>query len=207
MNSDGLTELAALHALGVLEGDDAQAVRDLLKSGNPSLDADLAAFQEVAEALAKTLPIQRPSATVKEKLMLEIEARQRADPRLGALKQLLPPLSGGFAFVHEVQAAGWHKLPVPGAYFKLLSLDPQRQFAVGLGKLDPGAHYLSHKHFGPEDIYMLSGDLHIGDKVLHAGDYHHAAAGSTHPENFTEHGCTLLIVLSTQDLLTEIGRG
>ena len=49
-----------------------------------------------------------------------------------------------------------------------------------------------------------SGDLHIGDQALHAGDFHHAEAGTHHPVNFSEGGCTLLIVLTTEDLLAQL---
>ena len=51
---------------------------------------------------------------------------------------------------------------------------------------------------------MLSGDLHIGEQVLHAGDFHHAAAGSSHGVNWSEAGCVLLAVLSQEDLVAQL---
>jgi anti-sigma factor ChrR (cupin superfamily) len=88
---------------------------------------------------------------------------------------------------------------VTGALVKLLSFEPARGYAVLLGKLNPGARYPAHKNAGPEDFYILTGDLHVGDHVLGPGDFHHADAGTLHTENFSEEGCTLLAVLTADD--------
>ena len=73
-----------------------------------------------------------------------------------------------------------------------------------LGKLEPGARYPGHSHLRPEDVFMLSGDLHLGEKVvLRAGDFHHAEAGTAHDVNWSEEGCVLLAVLSKEDLLNQ----
>src|SRR6185369_14344666 len=53
-------------------------------------------------------------------------------------------------------------------------------------------------HINGEDVFVLSGDLHIGEHVLRAGDFHHADAGTSHGENFSETGCAILAVISTQ---------
>jgi anti-sigma factor ChrR (cupin superfamily) len=70
-----------------------------------------------------------------------------------------------------------------------------------LGKLEPGVRYPAHTNIGPEDFYILTGDLHVGSQVLGAGDFHHADAGSEHTENYSVSGCTLLAVLTTDDPL------
>ena len=46
---------------------------------------------------------------------------------------------------------------------------------------------------------MLEGDLHIGEDVMHPGDYQFAPAGSRHGVQSTEHGCLLLITSSLND--------
>jgi anti-sigma factor ChrR (cupin superfamily) len=103
----------------------------------------------------------------------------------------------------DASDTGWKSLPVPGAFIKLLSLQSDRGYAVLLGKLDPGVRYPAHTNVGPEDFYLLTGDLHIGDKVLRPGDFHHADAGLQHVENFSVEGCTLLAVLTTDDPLVQ----
>ena len=86
---------------------------------------------------------------------------------------------------------------------KLLSLDEEGDYALVLGKLEAGARYPSHAHKHAESLFMLSGDLHIGDEVIHAGDFHHADAGSGHGVNWSQTGCVLLAVLSKEDLLAQ----
>jgi len=100
-----------------------------------------------------------------------------------------------------VAPSGWKPLPVPGAYIKPLSLEKERGYAVLLGKLDPGTRYPAHLNAGPEDFYILTGDLFIGDHKMVAGDFHHADQGSHHAENYSIAGCTLLAVLTTDDPL------
>ena len=68
----------------------------------------------------------------------------------------------------------------------MLSLEQERGYAVLLGKLEPGARYPAHINSGPEDFYILTGDLVIGDRKLVAGDFHHADAGSRHEENYSD---------------------
>ena len=85
-------------------------------------------------------------------------------------------------------------------------MDHERGYAVVLGKLEPGARYPSHHHTGSEEVYVLEGDLHMGSHVLRAGDFHHADAGITHGENFSEQGCTILAVISSPDLLVQISQ-
>jgi anti-sigma factor ChrR (cupin superfamily) len=117
-----------------------------------------------------------------------------------------PPLAAlaGLRFLEGGDQKGWKQLPVPGAYIKLLSLERERGYAVLLGKLDPGVRYPAHPNTGPEDFYILSGDLVIGGRKLAAGDFHHADKGSHHTENYSVAGCTLLAVLTTDDPLVAL---
>jgi hypothetical protein len=52
---------------------------------------------------------------------------------------------------------------------------------------------------------MLSGDLHVGQVVLQAGDFHHAEAVTRHEVNWSEQGCVLLGIFSKEDLLAQFG--
>src|SRR6185369_16051086 len=111
------------------------------------------------------------------------------------------PRLAGLRFLASNETTGWKQLPIPGASLKLLSLEPSRGYAVLLGKLEAGARYPAHENAGPEDFYILTGDLHVGERVLGPGDFHHADAGSLHGENYSVAGCTLLAVLTTDDPL------
>jgi anti-sigma factor ChrR (cupin superfamily) len=103
---------------------------------------------------------------------------------------------------HEAASeSGWKALPVSGAFIKLLSFEKARGYAVLLGKIEAGVRYPAHVNAGPEDFYILSGDLVVGNRRLVAGDFHHADKGSQHEVNYSEDGCTLLAVLTTDDPL------
>ena len=73
-----------------------------------------------------------------------------------------------------------------------------------MGKLEPGTRYPAHVNVGPEDLYVLTGDLHIGDHRLDAGDFHHADAGSYHEVNHSIEGCTLIAVLPADHPLVAV---
>ena len=107
----------------------------------------------------------------------------------------------GLRFEDSAESRGWKSLPIPGAYIKLLSMEKERGYAVLLGKLEKGARYPAHVNAGPEDFFVLSGDLVIGNRRMAAGDFHHADGGSLHEENYSVDGCTLLAVLTLDDPL------
>ena len=124
--------------------------------------------------------------------------------RIDSLEQTAKPspsIPAGLKFLAGPDQNGWKPLPIPGAFIKLLSFEPEHNYAVLLGKLGAGARYPAHVNAGPEDFYILSGELFIGNRKLVAGDFHHADKGSAHEENYSVEGSTLLAVLTTNDPL------
>ena len=203
INRENLQELAALHAVGALEGEEAREFYRLLgESAEARAEADT--FAAVTEALATRVPsLAQPSAGLKMRI-LQLAERSKNRRQLEAqLRQLTPRAEAGFSYLAATTTAGWIPLPVPGAYVKLLSFDDSTGYATALGKLEAGASYPAHNHQCAEDIFMLSGDLHIGDKVIGPMDFHHAEAGTRHEVNWSERGCVLLAVLSKEDLLQQ----
>jgi anti-sigma factor ChrR (cupin superfamily) len=203
-NSNQLNQLAALQALGALDGDEAHVFAARLAQDTDAQNT-VHAFGAVTEALAQSLPGVRPSAGLKDRLLAAAEKAKKRSRMGEAMAQMLPKPQNGLAFMEKAGESGWVPLPVAGAYVKLLSFDTASEYAVVLGKLDPGSRYPGHTHRHPEDIFMLSGDLHVGEEVLRAGDFHHAEAGSEHQVNWSERGCTLICVLSKEDLMNQIG--
>jgi anti-sigma factor ChrR (cupin superfamily) len=98
---------------------------------------------------------------------------------------------------------GWEETAVPGVRVKPLSVDPVRRYVTMLVRMEPGSSYPPHRHGGVEECYVVEGDLHVGEDVLHGGDYQVAADDSRHPAQWTEGGCLLLIVSSQEDELLE----
>ena len=62
-----------------------------------------------------------------------------------------------------------------------------------LFRFEPGASHPEHDHPTGEDIYVLEGDMQIGDSSLTKGDYYRAP-----PEgrnwNRSKNGCVVLVV-------------
>jgi anti-sigma factor ChrR (cupin superfamily) len=191
-------EQAALFALGMLNEADQQQFAAEVRD-----DAELREFswslQRTVGQVALSVPARTPPSTLKEKVL----GRIGAQPASGSAQAPRPSAAAlaGLRFLPGAEQTGWKPLPVPGAWIKLLSFEPERGYAVLLGKLDPGVRYPAHTNAGPEDFYILTGDLHVGDQVLGPGDFHHADAGSLHGENHSVEGCTLLAVLTTDDPL------
>lgn len=180
---------ASLYALGALPETERAEFEAALRA-NAELREVARGFQHAAEALARTAPAVELPHGLKTKVLQRIDAAEGTKA-----------LATGLGFLMADDSTGWKQLPIPGAWIKVLSLQKDRGYAVLLGKLDPGVRYPAHVNAGPEDFYILTGDLHIGDTRLNAGDFHHADAGSQHVENYSVGGCTLLAVLTTDDPL------
>jgi anti-sigma factor ChrR (cupin superfamily) len=191
-------EQAALYVLGLLSADEQGRFAEQARS-NAELRELLWSLQRTMEHVVLALPAQAPPPTLKAKVLKRIQAQTTGtDPHQ-------TPLSAGVAdglrFLPGAGTSGWKQLPVPGAWIKLLSFQPDRGYAVLLGKLGPGVRYPAHTNAGPEDFYILTGDLHVSGRALGPGDFHHADAGSAHEENYSVEGCTLLAVLTVDDPL------
>lgn len=68
MTPEERSDLAALHALSLLEGEEAaRAIR--LEAADPEFAAEVAAFAETAAELAAALPLERPSDLLRERVL------------------------------------------------------------------------------------------------------------------------------------------
>ncbi len=81
----------------------------------------------------------------------------------------------------------------PGLKIKIMHRVSALNRETFMAWLQPGAEYVDHDHDQDEEIYMIEGDLIIGDLVLKAGDFHVARAGRHHPVHRTKTGCLCLI--------------
>jgi anti-sigma factor ChrR (cupin superfamily) len=196
MISEQQEEQASLYALGALTASEERAFETEL-SRNAPLRQLVHSLQRTTGLIASATPDVVLPLDLKKKVMQRIgqmeEPRTGSNPPPSALAQL--------RFAKADDQTGWKQLPIPGAWIKLLSLEKERGYAVLMGKLEAGARYPAHVNAGPEDFFVLTGDLHIGDRRLGPGDFHHAEGGSQHEENFSIEGCTLLAVLTTADPL------
>ena len=187
MNSEQLTELGALHAVGALAGDELREFHELLGTATASQRATVAALHDTAALIAAApASTQRPSAALKARVLAEI-ARKKT-----------PATVAPFYSIHRHEGV-WRESGMPGVRLKDLSEDTGRGVSVKLYELAPGAHFPAHHHSGPEQCFVLRGDFHVQGQVLHTGDFHHAAADSDHLESFSEGGCELLVMVAAGD--------
>jgi anti-sigma factor ChrR (cupin superfamily) len=190
-------EQASLYVLGALSPSEQRTFEAEL-AAQPDLAALTRSLQSAIALFAgATVPAIAPPPNLKDKVLRRIEELGAASPP----RPVSTPAAAGLRFAAGADQSGWKQLPIPGASIKLLSLESERGYAVLLGKLQPGASYPPHVNAGPEDFYILTGDLVIGNRKLVAGDFHHADEGSHHETNYSVEGCTLIAVLTTRDPL------
>ena len=193
-------EQAGLYALGALPEPEREVFEIELRA-----DAELRDFtrslMRAADAIALSVPPVKLPEGLKASVLRRIEAEVAQSAPAGISREPMANRALGLSFLMAAETTAWKQLPISGAWIKLLSLERERGYAVLLGKLDPGTRYPAHMNAGPEDFYVLTGDLHIGATRLNGGDFHHADGGSWHEENWSENGCTLLAVLTVDDPL------
>ncbi|MCK5897284.1 MAG: cupin domain-containing protein [Cocleimonas sp.] len=139
-----------------------------------TIDTDV--LELLAEAhQAPDLPTEM-IARIRQNLMTKIRAKQEAD------KQQFTTIRGG--------DDDWIEA-LPGAKIKILQGDIRipNSLLSYLVQLEPAFKLAGHGHPFDEEIFMLEGDLTLGDTTLTAGDFHFAIAGSTHGEVSTAKGC------------------
>lgn len=190
-------EQASLFAVGALSETEGAAFEQELRV-QPELQRLVSSLQEVTDFIALSAPKVKPPPSLREKVLSQIRSALLPKTSSAAVATL-----AGLRFVESADKKDWKQLPVLGAYIKLLSVEKERGYAVLMGKLDPGTRYPAHVNAGPEDFYILTGDLVVGERRLRAGDFHHADGGSQHAENYSVEGCTLLAVLTLSDPLVQ----
>ena len=182
--TDEIREQTALHALGLLEPDQARSFQDHA-TGCPVCESERRAFEAAAARLPLALPQSQPAPSLRERLLARIRAK--------------PELPAGLHVVRSEHGA-WQSAGFPGVSVKQLYVDAQENVTV-LVRMEPGARYPGHRHVAAEQCLVLEGDLRIGDLVLHAGDFQRADAASEHQVSSTEQGCLLLVIASQHNEL------
>ena len=97
----------------------------------------------------------------------------------------------------------WEPTGAPGVEARRLFVDPAADRVTMMVRMAAGTSWPAHVHAGPEECYVLAGDLRVDELHMHAGDYQRAEAGSRHGVQSTEGGCTLLLVSSLHDTLVD----
>jgi quercetin dioxygenase-like cupin family protein len=184
-------ELAPLYALDLLNEPEKNWVEQQLAEF-PELGEELTEYQSAVTVIPYSSPNIPMAADLKNRLFDRLELD--SPPKVPVSNAMT---SAGF-FAVRSQDLNWKPHRVPGASVAILRRDEIKREIVGVFRADPGVSYPMHRHAAIEEIYMLSGDLVIGDRVYGAGDYIRSAAGSVHGP-YSNGGCMFFFHTSMDD--------
>jgi hypothetical protein len=176
--------MAALYALGALDGDDLWQYNAHLVAGCDGCESDLASFDRVAESLAYAAQPGEPSPILRARLVDRIRGVDYEHDALDALAD---------AAALDAADGRWQPHRIPGVEIKPLFVDEARREAVMLVRAAAGVQYPSHRHAAFEDMFMLAGELRFGERVYTAGEYIRSECGSIHEPSETRTGCMFLL--------------
>jgi anti-sigma factor ChrR (cupin superfamily) len=186
--SKDVHELASLYALDALDASEKAAFEQHLQQGCSTCERELRHFAAIADSIGKSVPTAPPS-----------QARERLRARLGTSPRVPGVLfQQGGLLISRSRELTWQPL-APGIAYKPLYEDSGRKYNTSLVKMEPGAHYPGHRHAEIEELFLLSGDLHIEGQTMRTGDYCRADSGTLHGKTFTDAGCLFLLLASQQN--------
>jgi anti-sigma factor ChrR (cupin superfamily) len=199
---DAACELAALHALGALEGEEARSFERHLEEGCAACAAGVEGFAAVCSALALAPPAAAPPPSAREKLLARVsseaegaqpEKSERPAPR-DTGRAGSPAANVSALLVVRAGEGEWMETEDSGVSVKLLYVDRERETYTTLVRMSPGSRIPRHRHRGAEQCLVLEGDVCSGPHTLAAGDFNCAPAGSVHDELTSDGGALLLII-------------
>lgn len=173
-------ERAESYALRALDGEELHQFQEHLSSGCTFCRAQVREAEALFAKLPFSLELIAPPSRAKTRLFAEIH-EEKPD--------------------YEFVGAGegeWREM-APGIQAKILSTDETRQRVTALVRMEKGARYGDHRHALTEELYVIEGSCYCGGRLLKAGDYHRAEAGSIHLDTHTEEGSLMLVISSMQN--------
>jgi ChrR Cupin-like domain len=161
----------------------------------PDLAEELAAYQSAATAIPYSVPVLPLAADLKDRLFnrLGLETSwSEAESKITPEREPVPYLT------IRAQDLDWQPQTIPGVMIAIVHRDEIKRELVGFLRAEPGVHYPFHRHAAIEEIFMLEGDLVIGDEVYGTGDYIRSNPGSSHSP-YTNGGCRFFFHTSLDD--------
>jgi anti-sigma factor ChrR (cupin superfamily) len=191
--SSEMVELAASYVLGCLSETERAEFESHLREGCEICNAEISRVGVDVAALARSSAPAVPPG-MRERFLIRMQ--KEADTS-SLVHEVLPNSSG--MFIARTEAMNWQAGAAPGIWAKVLFADQQRQSITSLVRMEPGARYAPHRHHGPEEVFLLSGDLMIEGQQMKSGDYCRAETGSIHGDSYTQAGCLFILTASQLD--------
>ena len=201
--SDELAETLTLHAMDLLDADAATNLERHLAEGCHVCEQHLKELRDTVAAVSATAPSLVPPAHLRDRVMAAVHTAPCASPVSASGDGAWPALRLAYPpdlLIVRSNDEDWQQVAA-GVWAKRLYVDEKRDTVTMLVRMDAGATYGPHRHAGPEQCYVLEGDLRAGELVVSSGDFQCAAEGTVHGTQRTESGCLLLVVSSLRDEL------
>jgi quercetin dioxygenase-like cupin family protein len=180
-------ELVSAFALGALDADEKSRFEDHLDEC-ASCQAELRSLKEVTSSMVSSHAAE-PPVHLRERLMERAHGSRQ-------LPGLVFEQSG--ILVSRSADIPWQTMG-PGIRVKLLYADAARKYRTMLVRMDAGAYMPKHHHKEIEELFILSGELHVQGQIARAGDYCRADAETVHEAAFTPSGAMFLAIACEQD--------
>ena len=104
-------------------------------------------------------------------------------------------------FIGRSEEMQWRDIDGSGCEKKILFEDNREKSQTAIVRMQAGTHFPRHRHGGPEEVFLLEGDLVIEGHPMKPGDYCRAEGGTVHQESFTKSGCVFLLRSSRRDVI------
>ncbi|NJR65642.1 MAG: anti-sigma factor [Leptolyngbyaceae cyanobacterium CRU_2_3] len=185
-------ELTPLYALDMLSDVEHEWVEQQVAEC-PDLVEELADYQTAVAAIPYSVPLMPMADGLKLQLFDRLDlSLSTAQPQISPSPALSP-----FLAVRS-QDIQWQSHLVPGVAIAIFHTDPIKREITGVLRAEAGVRYPLHYHADIEEIYMLSGELAIGEEIYGTGDYIRSHTGSAHAP-YTADGCVFFFRTSIDD--------
>jgi ChrR Cupin-like domain len=188
-------DLAPLYALDLLSIEEQIWVEQQLAK-SPELAEELAVYQSAVTSIPYSVPALPMAENLKDRLF----------DRLGLeppLSETAPALTPETYLAIRSQDLDWQTHTTPGVAIAIVHRDELTRELVGFLRAEAGVRYPFHRHAKGEELFMIEGDLVIGNEVYGAGDYLRSSPGSSHAP-YTNGGCRFFFRTSIDDEYPEL---
>ena len=200
-HSEETQVLAALYALGSLDGDERARFEQHLRDGCTVCEEEVRKLSGVVEELSLSAAPAEPSSGTRERFLASLDRETGSATKSTSFSTLMPQgvmLREPGLLIARSSDMSWEEV-VPGISRKLLFVDEERHYNTALVRVEAGMRYPSHRHADVEELMVLEGDLNVHGVLMRAGDYCRAEPDTVHQETFSESGCLLLLLTSQRD--------
>lgn len=202
--TDVLDDSSAL-ALGIVSDDEAAQLYQHLRNSSTDIQHEYAAMRWAALHLPSAVPLVEPPQRVKNRLhnslhnsLHEAHIQHHAE-HAHQSHYIYDADEHTATYSIAAEEGKWYTHSIDGITVKPLATDKERGYSTLLMNIAAGKRYPAHTHTGAEQCYVISGDVHIGGKILGAGDFFSTRAGADHGDIFSTEGAQVLLVVALED--------